>query len=105
RVADYAGGVAGASVVLAGRGLTTTTDADGNYHFEGLGAGLSYEVSASKAEYVFDRSDIKVNELQCAAGVNFHVTPNFVLSGRVTDPGGSGVFGIYVLLAAPQNGI
>ena len=105
RVADYAGGVAGASVSLVGSGLTTTTDADGNYHFDGLGTGLAYEINASKAEYIFDQPDIKVNELQCDSPANFHVTPNFILSGRVTDAGCSGVFGIYVLLAGPQNGI
>ena len=79
RVADYAGALAGVVVEIGGRGMTTTTDESGNYHFEGLGAGLTYLVSASKTEYVFDPSSIVVDELQRDSVVNFNATPNFVL--------------------------
>src|SRR5256714_1453692 len=104
-VADYAGGVAGASVEIEARGVEATSDAGGNFRFDGLGAGLTYEVSASRADYVFDQSSIEVEDLECDAFVSFRATPNFVLSGRVTDAGGQGVFGIYVVLAGPQSGV
>jgi hypothetical protein len=103
RVTDYAGGLGGVAVELEGVGLKTTTDASGFYHFDGLDAGLPYTVAVSRADYLFDRQSFVIDSLGGDTQADFQATPQFTLSGRVTDADGKGVFGIRMALAGPES--
>lgn len=101
-VRDDAGPVAGASISLEGHG-DTTTDASGAYAFEGLAAGFEYVVDASDPEHTYPQGSRTVENLGRDERVDFDATPHFVLSGRVTDTSGRGVFGVIVALTGKQN--
>ena len=101
-VRDDAGPVAGASISLEGHG-DTTTDASGAYAFEGLAAGFEYKVDASDPEHTYEQGVRTIDNLEHDERVDFDATPHFVLSGRVTDASGRGIFGITVILTGNQT--
>lgn len=105
RVADDAGGVAGASVELEGQSLKATTDASGAYQFDGLPAGLPYAVDVSDADYTFDQTRLSVASLGGDTALDFRATPHFVITGKALDPNGRPVLGIYITLNGPQTAV
>lgn len=96
-VKDDAGPVKDSTVVLDGYG-SVKTDASGTYTFVNLPAGFGYTVHASDPEHTYAQSSLSVQSLRRDESLNFDATPHFVLSGRVTDSGGRGIFGITVML-------
>lgn len=104
-VRDDAGVVKGASVSLKGHG-DTTTDVSGAYAFEGLPAGLRYTVDVSDPKHTYEQGRRVVESLERDERVDFFATLlSFVLSGRVTDADGRGVFGVFMSLAGTQTGV
>lgn len=102
-VRDDAGPVEGASVTLEGHG-DMTTGASGAYAFENLPAGFAYVVNASDAEHTYAQGSRTVESLKRDELLNFSATPRFILSGRVTDASGRGIFGIIMALTGKQTG-
>jgi len=91
------GGANFSGVVVQLTGTTTatrTTDANGNYSFDGLAAGGNYTVTPVRANYTFAPPSLAFNNLSAnQADANFAATVNFhTIGGRVTISGG------------PQNG-
>jgi len=80
------------------------TDSSGNFKIGGFEAGFDYTLDASDADYTLDQPTLVVQNLQGDVSLDVHATPHFVLSGRVTDSGGKGLFGINLTLAGPQPG-
>lgn len=101
-VRDDAGPVSGASVSLEGYG-DKTTDASGEYAFENLPAGFAFTLSASDPEHTYEQGARTIEILEHDERVDFDATPHFVLSGRVADASGRGVFGVIVTLAGAQS--
>jgi hypothetical protein len=104
RVTDDAGPVNGATITLDGYSISTTTDSTGAYAFENLPAGFGYIVIASDPDHAYEQGVRRIESLERDERVDFVATPHFVLSGRVTDAGGRGVFGVFVTLTGKQSG-
>jgi hypothetical protein len=102
-VEDYAGGVGGVTFRIEGVGTGATTDAAGNFQIGGLKAGLDYALDASDADYTLDQTVFEFHDIQSDVSLDVHATPHFVLSGRVTDASGKGVFGINLNLTGTQT--
>jgi hypothetical protein len=104
-VTDYRGAVAGVTVELEESGRKATTDAAGRYRFDGVAAGLPFVVDVSSPDYSFDKPTLMFFEgIQSDTVIDYHATPQFTLSGRVTDAGGKGVFGVYLNVSGEQSG-
>jgi uncharacterized repeat protein (TIGR01451 family) len=69
---------------------TRTTDASGNYSFDGLPAGGNYTVTPVRANYTFAPPSLVFNNLSAdQPNTNFAATVNFhTVSGRITISGG-----------------
>ena len=88
------GGTNFSGVVVQLTGTTTaarTTDANGNYSFDGLAAGGNYTVTPVRANYTFAPPSLVFNNLSAdQANANFAATVNFhTIGGRVTISGGA----------------
>jgi hypothetical protein len=103
-VTDDAVPVKGVTVALPGYGRQAVTDANGRYSISGLGAGLGYLAYASADDYTFDVDGQMIDSLDGDAEIDFAATPHFVLSGRVDDAQGRGIFGIFITLGGKQKG-
>jgi uncharacterized repeat protein (TIGR01451 family) len=82
---------AGITVQLTGTTTATrTTDASGNYSFDGLPAGGNYTVTPVRANYTFAPPSLVFNNLSAdQPNTNFAATVNFhTVSGRITISGG-----------------
>jgi hypothetical protein len=102
RVTDDAGPVKGATITLGGYNVSATTDSAGEYAFGSLAAGLQYTVDASDPEHTFEQGSRRIEILEHDERMDFVATPHFVVSGRVTDAGGRGVFGVIIGLTGKQ---
>ncbi|HEV7891315.1 MAG TPA: carboxypeptidase regulatory-like domain-containing protein [Pyrinomonadaceae bacterium] len=102
-VRDDAGAVKGALVTLEGHS-DRTTDTSGAYAFENLPAGLPYTLDASDPDHIYAQGSRTIESLERDERVDFDTTPHFVLSGRVADASGRGVFGVFVSLSGKQEG-
>jgi subtilisin family serine protease len=60
----------------SGQSRMTTTNSSGNYSFNGLPVGLSYNVSPSHPNYRFTPSSIDITNLSSDQGANFVATSN-----------------------------
>lgn len=103
-VTDVLGPVKGVRISIPTIGRATTTDANGRYLISGLAAGLGYTTVASDDEHTFDVDSQTINILQSDTVIDFVATPHFILSGRVDDAGGRGIFGITITLGGKQSG-
>ncbi|HYE14886.1 MAG TPA: Calx-beta domain-containing protein, partial [Pyrinomonadaceae bacterium] len=109
RVADAQGNAqAGVKVTLSGSLVSfTTTGADGLYEFDGLAAGGSYTVSATKAGFAFAPPSQTFDNLSASQSLDFTASASgaafFQISGRVTEAGtGLALPGARVALAGSQ---
>ncbi len=85
-------GAAGATVSLTGASTgTTTTDASGNYSFNGLSNG-SYSVTASNSSYVFTPASqaVTINNAHVLNVTFVSALPTYSISGNISGAGGSG---------------
>jgi hypothetical protein len=96
--------VKGVTVSLPGYDRKAVTDENGRYTIGGLGAGLGYLAYASADEYTFDVDSQIIDSLDEDKEIDFKATPHFVLSGRIDDAQGRGLFGIFVTLGGKQKG-
>ncbi|HEX8071742.1 MAG TPA: FG-GAP-like repeat-containing protein [Pyrinomonadaceae bacterium] len=78
RVSDALGNaVGGVTVALGGtQTATTTTDANGNYAFNGVGCGGNYTVTPALAGYAFNPASLSFNSLAANQAANFEATPS-----------------------------
>jgi hypothetical protein len=106
RATDEAGAaVAGVAVALSGsQTVSTTTGADGRYHFRGLPTSGVYAVAASKRHYTFATPQRSVVTPAGAQTVDFGATLNrHQIAGRVTDGAARGVAGVTVALSGSRS--
>ncbi len=106
RITDDAGHpLAGATLKLTGsRTASTTSDAGGNYAFEGLDAGGGYTVAVSKADYAFAPASRSFTDLSADARADFTGTPTIrSIFGVVVNANNSGLPGITVTLTGSQT--
>ncbi len=74
---------------------TTTTDAAGNYSFNGLAPGASYTVTPSETNYVFAPPSRAFNNLAANQTADFTASlVNVSVTGRVADAEGNGLPGV-----------
>ena len=105
RVTDGRGnGIPDATVALSGSAsAVTTTDAGGNYSFNGLPAGGSYNLTPSKAgQYL--KFSAGVGNLSGDQTVNLTLIPYVTVFVRVTDAAGNAVPGVAVRLGEQTFG-
>lgn len=102
-VQGQAGGLGGVAITLRETGRSAITDAQGDYYFAGLEAGFTYTVETAKADYIFEPPVRSIN-LDADRHADFIATVNIVLSGRVTDSSGNGVFGIILKITGAHSG-
>jgi CSLREA domain-containing protein len=94
--------LAGVNVHLSGSASQdTTTDASGNYSFNGLQQGGNFTITPSLTNYSFTPPSRTVGNLQSdQTGLDFTgQLVIFTLSGRVTDEGGQPLVGVNVHLS------
>jgi hypothetical protein len=87
-----------------GGGRTTVTDAEGNYHVDGLGPGL-YLVSASFPAYVTQPTDTAwpFNHYRIGDTVRIEMVRGAVITGTVTNAAGEPVIGVGVRATMVRN--
>jgi hypothetical protein len=102
RVTDDGGPVKGVTVALEDYDISATTDPTGAYAFESLPAGFIYTVDASDPEHTYEQGSRRIESLEHDERIDFAATAHFVLSGRVTDAGGRGLFGVIITLSGKQ---
>jgi hypothetical protein len=102
RVMDDAGPVKDVAVMLEGH-ASAVTDSSGAYAFESLPAGFAYAVDVSDPEHTYVQGSKVVGSLEHDERLDFDAKPHFVLSGRMTDAGGRGVFGVIMALTGKQT--
>ncbi|WP_216647492.1 carboxypeptidase regulatory-like domain-containing protein [Bacillus sp. THAF10] len=95
--------IAGATVSIESEGLTTQTNAEGQYRI-GIGTG-SYEVKARAHGYSTQTVTVDVEELGQAVELNFEMekTDRMSLSGNITDLDGKGINGAMVTLKEKEG--
>ncbi len=105
RVTDPNGvGVAGITIVLnMNPGNTVQTDSNGNYIFTNVAAGQSYRVGPASLDYTFNPFAIDITNLNGNAIANFTAIPLYDITGRITDPSGAGVSGVFVSVSGPMS--
>jgi beta-lactamase regulating signal transducer with metallopeptidase domain/protocatechuate 3,4-dioxygenase beta subunit len=120
RIVDAASGqpITGASVTVALNGEVThvTTDAGGRYEVLGPKPG-DYRIYAEAAGYVLAQYGqryvleggeiVEVRSGQTVSGVDVALQPGGIVSGRIIDESGAGVFGVEIVLlrdSGPLNG-
>jgi hypothetical protein len=80
------------------------SDSDGNYSFQGLPAGRTYTLAASKPYYDFNPTTRTFTNLGGDGACNFDVTlRRYTVSGRVQDDNGQALAGTEVTLADGQG--
>ncbi|HEX6625089.1 MAG TPA: Calx-beta domain-containing protein, partial [Pyrinomonadaceae bacterium] len=89
-------GLLGVNVTLSGAAQrVTTTDAAGNYSFDGLAPGASYTVTPSETNYVFTPQSRTFNNLAASQTADFAAAlVNVNVAGRVADAEGNGLPGV-----------
>lgn len=101
RVSQGSSGLAGVTITLSGNGTgTTTTNAAGDYGFNGLTNG-TYTVTPSLAGYEFEPTQISVTILngnQSGQNIDARLIPTYSISGRITEDG-AGVSGVSISLS------
>jgi len=81
------------------QGLSTTTDANGNYTLTGVGEGITFDVRADTTTYPFTPSPQTVTVNGAKTGVNFDAPANqYQISGKVTQFG-DGLSGVTMTLS------
>lgn len=104
RVADGTTGqpIAGVTVYANGPnmdGVSTTTDANGNYTLSELKHGTSYFLSLYKngSNYAFSPISRRINLSSSLTGVNFQAGISYFVSGKVVDEYGKPIFRATIL--------
>jgi carboxypeptidase family protein/concanavalin A-like lectin/glucanase superfamily protein len=97
--------LADAVITVHETGITTVSDAYGNYSFSGVTAGRDYTVLVAAQDYAFQPASIALPQLDGNRQVDLEGTPHVFLTGRVVDENGRGVFGIKVDITGTQNGV
>ncbi|HET6646106.1 MAG TPA: carboxypeptidase-like regulatory domain-containing protein, partial [Pyrinomonadaceae bacterium] len=93
----------GVTVTLGGDAfVVTTTDNNGNYSILTQSAG-EYVLSAAKDDYVFDPPIYELHPFDGDKYVDFRAFKS-VLTGRITDGDGRGIFGINLNITGTQTG-
>ena len=95
-------GVAGARVSARVDGLgvaAATTDGDGDYRLDGVGAGR-HVLEVTARGYAGGRVDLQVDGKRPITGVDLWLDPGATLRGRVVDPDGKPVAGAVVSTSA-----
>jgi hypothetical protein len=96
-------GVSGVNVTLSGAATrSTTTDANGNYSFSNLLAGRNYSVSAAKTDHYVNPASQNFNLLKDERA-DFSAIRFYIISGRVTDNSGRGLWNILMSLTGPES--
>lgn len=104
RVADQTGPMAGVTVsLLELPGTKAITNASGDYSFSQLRAGQNYTLTPSVKDYKFFPENLTISNLDRDKETNFLALLNCILSGRVTDASGKGIFGITMALSGPKS--
>jgi len=95
----------GVTVTLSGsRSDTATTDAAGAYSFSVPIHG-DFTVTPSKTSYTFDRASATFNGVTADQTADFTAAlGHYMISGRVTRPGGQGMAGVTMELSGAQVG-
>ncbi|PYS37201.1 MAG: hypothetical protein DMF71_19025, partial [Acidobacteria bacterium] len=98
--------VAGVSVSLSGaQSGATTSDANGNYSFNGLPAGGDYSVAVSRANYSFLPATLSVVHLQSNQTANFVGTiASYQVSGTISK-NGLPLPNVTVTISGPQTAV
>jgi hypothetical protein len=98
--------LAGVEVALSGsQAVTTTTGADGLYHFAGLPTSGVYNVAASKRHHTFNTSPQTITTPAGDARADFAgVVERHAVSGRLTDDEGNAIEGAMLVLGGSQSG-
>ncbi|HEV7889807.1 MAG TPA: carboxypeptidase regulatory-like domain-containing protein [Pyrinomonadaceae bacterium] len=106
RVTDDTGAaLAGATLKLTGsQAATTTSDAQGNYSFTGVGAGGNYTVTPSKTDYVFAPVASGLTNLSADSRADFKGTPTIrSISGVIVGTNNAPLQGVTVSLTGSQT--
>jgi uncharacterized repeat protein (TIGR01451 family) len=83
---------------------STTTDANGNYTFNGIGEGLTLTVQVDTQTYPFTPASQTVTVNGQMTGVNFAAPLNqFLISGHVADPSSSAIAGVTMTLGGAAS--
>lgn len=99
----YQRGVGAVSVTLSGAAnASTTTDANGTYSFNNLFAGRNYTVTATKTNHFVSPVAQSINLLRDER-MDFTAIRFYRISGKVSDGGGKGLYGILMSLSGPEN--
>lgn len=98
--------ISGVTVTLTGAGsATTTTDASGNYTFNGLSNG-QFTITPTDANYAFNpvSQDVTISNVDISA-INFVATAvnTFSISGNIAEAGGANVSGVTVNLSGAST--
>jgi hypothetical protein len=106
RVTDDTGAaLAGATLKLTGsQAATTTSDAQGNYSFTGVGAGGDYTVTPSKTDYAFAPVASGLTNLSADSRADFKGTPTIrSISGVIVGTNNAPLQGVSVSLTGSQT--
>jgi carboxypeptidase family protein/concanavalin A-like lectin/glucanase superfamily protein len=103
-ITDSDGATGGVSVEVSGTGRMTITDNAGNYTFTSVPAGFDYTIVPSKPFYDFSPAAFVVSRLAGDRRIDFQSTPKFIVTGRVTDSLGHGLYGISINWSGKQTG-
>ena len=96
--------LAGATLSLSGdASAVTLTDIAGNYSVLAPAAG-DYRLSASKEDHVFDPRNYSLRQVDGQRQADFRATFGNIVSGRVTNAEGQGIFGVKITWSGTQSG-
>jgi carboxypeptidase family protein/concanavalin A-like lectin/glucanase superfamily protein len=96
--------IGGATVELNPSGVSVTTDELGHYLFLNVAAGFDYTVVTRMAGYLFQPPSTALTRIDGNRSADFTGIPQIILSGRVADADGRGVFGVKVSVSGTQTG-
>ncbi len=104
---EHGAGMPGVALNLSGsQAVTTQTDTEGNYRFEGLPTSGAYTVTPVRVNYTFPSSEWRVTTPSADQVANFSAILNhYGIAGRVLKPDGVGLAGVSVTLSGSQDGI
>jgi hypothetical protein len=83
--------------------VSTVTDSDGRYSFNGLAAGAYFMVTPAYPDYVFSPPTTQVYMYSFLPDVDFTGIKSYTVSGRVVRNSGEGIGGATITLAGPQT--